>query len=170
MRWHDVCQLSGRITVYTVDPRVGDLADVERLFARIAEAPQLVIARAASRNKTTLNGKRQALALPFAQGSTFWSHVAFGINSAAPTLGDAALYDEKIRVPIASVTPTDDGVNAMLTVRAVLSQTQGNGFTYTEAAIVNAAVGGLLYNRVVYPPVEKTDQYYLFAQFDLTQK
>lgn len=174
MRWHETSELIGRITVLTVDPTIGDLTDVDRLFARLGEAPRFIRRRACALNRTSLAGKKQLLALGFAQSGAPWIGVALGTNGAglAGPPGDLALYAEKIRVPLASVTQTDDGVNAKLVVRAVLGQTQGNGETYQEAAIVNSLLAGqgVLYNRVIFTPVGKTDQFYLFAQFDLTQK
>lgn len=78
------------------------------------------------------------------------SHIAVGTGATAPAAGDAALQTELVRVAVTSVIRTDKKVTYVATLPAGV----GTG-ALTEAAILNAASGGVMLSRITFPVKNK---------------
>ncbi len=94
------------------------------------------------------------------------SHVAVGTGNAPVAAANAALATEVFRKAINPVDPsqhitTTDTDKRRVMITAELDFTDANA-ALTEAGLFNAATGGVMYNRVVFPPINKT------ADFKLT--
>ena len=106
------------------------------------------------------------------------THMAVGTNEDAPADGDQALKAQRgDRKPISSVTyePFDESpgtsaqvkrVRATLTAEFDFGEANG-GDPLREAGVFNAATGGVMYNRVVFPGVTKTDAFKLTLIWDI---
>jgi hypothetical protein len=107
------------------------------------------------------------------------SHVAVGTNGAAPSDDDLALGAQRGNPnPITEVTYTDfdepmpstsDVVKrTRVSVTAVFDFDEANGSDpLREAGLLTAATGGVLYNRVVFEPVTKTNAFKLTVLWDI---
>ena len=94
------------------------------------------------------------------------SHVAVGTGTTPVQASDAILANEVFRKLIAPIDPsqhitTTDTSKRKVTITAELDFGEANG-ALTEAGLFNAASAGVMYNRVVFPPINKT------ADFKLT--
>jgi hypothetical protein len=93
------------------------------------------------------------------------SHIAVGTGATVVADADTALATELFRKainppdPAQHLTTTSDNRRKIL-VSAELDFAEGNG-ALTEAALFNAATGGVMYNRVVFPTVTKTSDFKL---------
>jgi hypothetical protein len=107
------------------------------------------------------------------------SHVAVGTNGAPPSDDDGSLKAQRGDPnPITEVAYTDfdepipsttDVVKrTRVSVTAVFDFDQANGSApLREAGLLTAATGGVLYNRVVFQPVTKTDAFKLTVLWDI---
>lgn len=136
-----------------------------------------LIAEQRQHNIITYNGKVQLLKLALGQSFVYGLAVAFGENATTQTVDDVGLYEERIRVPLVSVGEvTRVGNWARVTFRARLGKTQGNGFTFKEAALVTKSApgtiadGDIMLSRVTIEPTAKSDQKYLLLQWQYTFK
>lgn len=152
-----VGRLTGRVTIETY------------LCAR--RRPPRLIEVSERENVVTFAGKSLLLQLWLAQANTPGIGIAWGDNGTMQAVDDAALYAEILRTPIASVsTVSRTGDAAMLTVRARLGKTQGNGTTFREVGLVTSlSTGqGLLLARAAIADAVKTDQKFLLLQWQFT--
>lgn len=78
------------------------------------------------------------------------SHMAVGTNTTAAAAGDTALGAESARVALSSTTVSSNAVSYVATFSAGV----GTG-ALTEAAIFNAASGGIMLCRTLYPVINK---------------
>lgn len=94
------------------------------------------------------------------------SHIAVGTGTAAVDPGtDNALASELFRKPINPIDPSTDLTTTAenkkkVLVTADLDFTEGNG-ALTEAGLFNADAAGVMYNRVVFPAINKTTDFRL---------
>ena len=93
------------------------------------------------------------------------SHVAVGTGSTPVQAADDKLANEIFRKPIAPVDPsqnitTTDANKRKVTITAELAFADANA-TLTEAGLFNAASNGVMYNRVVFPAINKTTDFKL---------
>lgn len=105
------------------------------------------------------------------------THMAVGTDATAPGDGDAALKAERApRRPISSVDYSEisegAGGSEVKRVRARLTAVfdfgDANGADpLREAGIFTAESGGIMYNRVVFEPVTKTDAFKLTLLWDI---
>lgn len=101
------------------------------------------------------------------------SHLAIGTGATAvDPIGDVALESELFRKPINPIDPSLDltvtaANKKKVTVTAELDFNEGNG-ALTEAGLFNAAAAGVMYNRVVFPPVNKTTDFKLTLIWEIT--
>jgi hypothetical protein len=93
------------------------------------------------------------------------SHVAVGIGSAEVKTSDEKLSEEIFRKELAKIDPSlhivktqDD--RCKVTISAELDFDEANK-ALTEAGLFNDAEGGVMYNRVVFPPINKTTDFKL---------
>ena len=100
------------------------------------------------------------------------SHVAVG-TGATPVdpVADTALDGELFRKTIDPIDPTlhltttpDDKKKVVITVE--LDFSEGNG-ALTEAGLFNADPGGVMYNRVVFLPINKTTDFKLTLLWEI---
>jgi hypothetical protein len=101
------------------------------------------------------------------------SHIAVGTGTApVDPAADTKLQSESFRKAITPIDPAKDITPAENKVRVVVSAeldfTEGNG-ALTEAAMFNsdAPASGVMYNRVVFPPVNKTSDFKLTLVWEI---
>lgn len=150
--------------------KMNDAIDMKgRLTLRLQNATGDVVQEIAADNDIMLSG-RDLVAKLFANIPIVpISHIAVGTGTTVVNINQTALTAEIFRTPITTKTPGDvsDGANSRkkITVSADLGFAEANG-ALTEAAIFNnedkLAVSNVMYNRVVFQPVNKT------ADFKLT--
>jgi hypothetical protein len=106
------------------------------------------------------------------------SHVAVGTDGRAPSDDDTALVAERARNPITSVTytafderpagSTETLKRTRVSLTAVFDFDQANDAApLREAGVFTAATGGVMYNRVVFDPVTKTNAFKLTVLWDV---
>lgn len=104
------------------------------------------------------------------------SHIAIGTGSNPPSDNDLALQNEIVRKPIDNIAFSElvEGEGEarvqriQVGLRAVLERSEANSAEpLREAGIFNAEAGGTLYNRVVFAPVTKTDNFELTLLWDV---
>lgn len=100
------------------------------------------------------------------------SHMAVGTGADAATDAQTALVAERARKPV--LTPVygeivDGGVARIkVTLQSVFDFSEANGSEpLREAAIFTAATDGVMYNRVIFDPVTKTDTFKLTLIWDI---
>jgi hypothetical protein len=106
------------------------------------------------------------------------THMAVGTNPVAPADDQTGLGTERSpRKPITEVTYSefDEAVpggnvrRVRASLRAVFDFNEANGpEPLREAGIFTAETGGVMYNRVVFDPVTKTDAFNLTLLWDIT--
>ncbi len=99
------------------------------------------------------------------------SHLAVGIGSDANDPTSKKNLDKEIfRKKINEVDPVADIVEAngrmRVTISTDLDFQEGNG-ELTEAGLFNAEADGVMYNRVVFPPVNKTEDFKLTLVWEI---
>lgn len=119
------------------------------LSVRAAESGTL-ISYAPFHNLDTTAGKNLMRDLYMGNSRDFPTHIALGTNDTPPTVDDIALYDEQVRTLITSRVPAE----GQSTIRAYFGSTVGNGPTYKECGMFNAA--GALVARAIFAGVAKT--------------
>jgi hypothetical protein len=93
------------------------------------------------------------------------SHVAVGTGTTPVEPADEKLAKEVFRKEIAPIDPsrhiaTTDEKKRKVTVTAELDFGEANA-ALTEAGLFNADEHGVMYNRVVFPPINKTSDFKL---------
>lgn len=144
-----------------------------RLTLQVRDASGALVNEVGAQNSIVLTG-RDLVAKQFAgQIVGPVSHVAVGTN-ATPTdpNATAALGAELFRKAINPVNPalhitTTNDNKKKVTLSCDLDFNQGNG-ALTEAGLFNALNGGVMYNRVVFPPVNKTTDFKLTLIWEIT--
>jgi hypothetical protein len=100
------------------------------------------------------------------------SHIAVGIGSTAVNPEkDEGLETPLFRKAIAPVDPTQNLTTTgegrkKVTITAELDFSEANG-ALTEAGLFNAASGGVMYNRVVFPAINKTSDFKLTLLWEI---
>ena len=102
------------------------------------------------------------------------THMAVGTGATAPADGDTGLQAQRgSRKAITGSQMTqfsDAGVNRVrVSLQTVFDFNEANdpAIPLTEAGIFTAATGGVMYNRVVFEPVTKTDAFKLTLLWDV---
>lgn len=126
----------------------------------------------AANNSIVLTG-RDLVALRFIGQGNPVSHVAVGTGAAPTDPGATAnLGTELFRKAInpinlaTDLTTTNDGKRKVV-LSTDLDFNEANG-ALTEAGLFNAASNGVMYNRVVFPPVNKTLDFKLTLIWEIT--
>lgn len=149
MKHVDALDMKGRLTLQKLDAR-GEI--VEQLAAD---------------NSIVLSGRDLVAKLFINETIDPISHVAVGTGpSAVNPAADVKLQTELFRKPINPLDPTQhlsttSDNKKKVVITAELDFNEANG-ALTEAGLFNAASAGVMYNRVVFPPINKT------ADFKLT--
>jgi len=157
MKTSDILEMQGHLTLYLCD------------------AAGTVLQRQAAPNHIVLSG-RDLVARMFVLGDLKpISHLAVGRGTQAVTPADTKLGDEVTRVAIKPLQldrdlleiSTEDGKDKRkkVIIHAELGFAQGNE-TLTEAALFNQ--NGIMYNRIVFAPVQKTQDFVLTLIWEIT--
>jgi hypothetical protein len=153
--------------------KLNDSIDMKgRLTLRLSDRDGNLVREIAADNDIVLTG-RDLVAKMFAKVAIDpISHIAVGTGTTAVAPGtDTALNTEVFRKPIAVIDPAKDITAVGGKMRVVITTELDNSepplggaasVALTEAGMFNAATGGVMYNRVVFPAVNKT------ADFKLT--
>ena len=105
------------------------------------------------------------------------NHIAVGTGDTPPENDQTQLVHERARNPIAEVSfvPAVDDTRVTARLKVIFENDQANDNNtpadpkpLREAGIFNAAAGGIMYNRVVFEPVYKTDAFQLVMMWDVT--
>jgi len=148
-----------------------------RLTLRVADGDGHTIYERPHKNRIVTSG-RMLVAQLFGGGDSGASpvqvtHMAIGTNGTAPADGDEALRAQRGgRKEIAEVGYEEfpEGgvtrVRARLTAEFDFDEANGND-PLREAGIFNAAEDGVMYNRVIFDPVTKTDAFKLTLMWDI---
>ena len=160
---HDDMDLRGNVTIVVTDAE-GRLVQRQDRPNRIVLAGRTLVAQHFAGVQGTPPGKV--------------THLAVGAN-ATPTADDqtALLAERAPRRPITEVLyepiqVVDGTTTSRMRVRlkAVFDFADANdpGVPLREAGVFTAATAGVMYNRVVFAPVTKTDAFQLTLQWDIT--
>lgn len=136
-----------------------------RLTVQISDAQGRLVETIAANNNIVLTGRDLVAKLFIKEVINPISHVAVGTGNTPPTPADAALQTELFRLPINPVNASQDITTTQdnkkkVTITADLDTAHGNG-ALTEAGLFNAPTGGVMYNRVVFPTINKTSDFKL---------
>ncbi len=150
---------------------------------QLTDADGQVVHRRVQGNRIVKSGRRLVAQLfggvTAGTPPTQVSHVAVGTDGTAPTDDDTALHAQRGDPnPITDVSYTDfdepvpsstDVIKrTRVSVTAVFDFDQANGpDPLREAGVLTAATGGVLYNRVVFDPVTKTNAFKLTVLWDI---
>jgi hypothetical protein len=139
---------------------------VGRLTLQARDRSGRLLDQLTANNSIVLTGRDLVAKLFVHENIGTVSHVGVGTGTAPVNpSGNTALAAELFRKQLRAVDPTTDltvvnGTNVKVTLNAELDFGEGNG-ALTEAGLFNAAAGGVLYNRVVFPPINKTTDFKL---------
>jgi hypothetical protein len=149
-----------------------------RLTLELRDRSGAVVHRSIRRNRIVTSGRR--LVAEFFSGTSAGTppaavtHMAVGASETAPSDGDTALGAQRgSREPISDVQVrevVEGGITRVqVSLEAVFDYAEANdpATPLREAGIFNAASGGIMYNRVVFEPVTKTDAFRLTLFWDV---
>lgn len=137
-----------------------------RLTWQMHNADNAVLEEQTVPNKIVLSG-RKLIAQMFVKSNEIapFSYIAVGTGTTEPQANDQQLQAEVFRKEITPVDLTKDisveGDREKLRVSTELDFTEANDVPLTEAGLFNASVGGVMYNRVVFKPINKTKDFKL---------
>ena len=135
-----------------------------------------------SQQNKIVSKARKTIAESLASGNALKpiQKIGVGTSSTAPSYSDTVLGGEEIRKPIEAVDPNsdydsftdDNGVERQrVRITANLDYTEGNA-KLQEAGLylsddLNNDANDILYNRVVFPPINKTQDFTLKLSWEL---
>jgi hypothetical protein len=144
-----------------------------RLTLQLRDAQDELVSEYAANNSIVLTG-RDLVAKQFAgQAIDPISHVAVGTGSVATDPNTtSALGVELFRKAINPINPalhilTTGDNKKKVTISCDLDFSEANG-ALTEAGLFNTSSGGVMYNRVVFPTVNKTNAFKLTLIWEIT--
>ena len=144
-----------------------------RLTIQIRDASGQVMDTVAAQNSIVLTGRDLVAKLFINENIGPVSHVAVGTGTAATDPNTTtALSNELFRKSINAINPvqhlsTTQDNKKKVTISCDLDFSEANG-ALTEAGLFNAASNGIMYNRVVFPPVNKTPDFKLTLIWEIT--
>ena len=160
--------------------RLNDHIDLKgRLRIQLTDKEGRIVHEQQNDNAIVLDGRDLVARLFLGLDGTLSgiTHLAVGTGTNPVADGDAALQSERFRKEIRTpdldqdlAVITSQSPNKMrLTVSTDLETTEANdpAVPITEAGLFNSATGGIMYNRVVFPPVFKTEDYKLTLIWDI---
>jgi len=146
---------------------ISDTLDMRgRLTLQQRNAAGQILAEIDAHNSIVLSGRDLVAKMFINEAIDPISHVAVGTgNAAVNPAADTGLQAELFRKAINPIDPsqhlTTTGDNKKkVTITAELDFNEGNG-ALTEAGLFNAESEGVMYNRVVFPPINKTTDFKL---------
>jgi hypothetical protein len=111
-----------------------------------------LIRREAVHNLVVLAGRNQIRDALYGETIAAPSWMALGTGATVVSAADTALAAEVIR----DVLTTRAKGSGAITFKYFLTSTQGNGITFREAGLFSAAVGGVMFARTLFSPIDKT--------------
>lgn len=161
--------MHGRLTLHLVD-RNGRVVETRRQPNRIVKTGRLLVAQVFA-DDIDINGKSKK--------STSVTHMAVGSGAAVATDDQTGLVSERSprkRITDVSFTEFNEAIGTVSTRRVKVTLTAVFDFDEAndpavplrEAGMFTAATGGVMYNRVVFEPVTKTDTFKLTLLWDIT--
>lgn len=153
--------------------KLNDFIDMKgRLRIRMEDRSGAVALEMEADNDIVLTGRDLVARLFINEAIDPISHLAVGIgNEEVNPESDEQLNDELFRKEIMPIDPTihltdtEDGKKKVF-VSAELDFTEGNG-ALTEAGLFNSETNGVMYNRVVFAPVNKTEDFKLVLVWEI---
>lgn len=147
--------------------KVSEDLDIKgRLILQKRNAVNEILAEIAVNNSIVLTGRDLVAKLFIHEAIAPISHVAVGTGTAEVKPNtDTQLNNELFRKAITKIDPTQnltttsDG-KKKVTITAELDFNEANG-ALTEAGLFNADTGGVMYNRVKFPVINKTSDFKL---------
>lgn len=139
-----------------------------RLHCQLLDRQGNIVQSFSEKNKIVLDGRDLVVKLFSNQAIDPISHIAVGTDSTGVLDGDTSLGSEIFRKAINTidfsidiVTETISGIpRKKLTISTELDYLEGNG-QLTEAGVFNAPTGGIMYNRVTFPVINKSQAFKL---------
>lgn len=95
------------------------------------------------------------------------SHIAIGTGTTAVTVSDTAMETELFRKAIDSKTKPNL-ISVMF--QGTLSSAEGNGTTFTEVGVFNAASGVTMVNHLIHTGILKASTFELRYQIEIENK
>ena len=148
--------------------KVSEDLDIKgRLTLQKRNADDEILAEIAVNNTIVLTGRDLVARLFINQpGIRTISHVAVGTDNAVTTGDDKQLKAECFRKEIGIIKPdevvTTNQGRRKVTISVDLELGEANSTKpLTEAGLFNAQQGGVMYNRVIFSPISKTNQFKL---------
>jgi hypothetical protein len=157
---NEVMDMRGSVTLRLTD-RAGEVAYERREQNRIVKTGRDLVAKLFA-------------GAPGQTQPTRVTHMGVGTDGAEPADDQTALLKErpprKIIEEVTFAEFTDGGVKSVrVTLKAVFDFEEANGNDpLREAAVFNAASGGVMYNRVAFKEVTKTNAFKLTLLWDIT--
>ena len=153
--------------------RIADHMDIKgRLTLHVRNAAGVVVEVIRAPNSIVLSGRDLVAKQFINEPINPISHVAVGTGTAAiDPNADTALDSELFRKPLDPIdtslhlTTTGDGKKKVV-ITAELDFNEGNG-ALTEAGLFNDGTGGVMYNRVVFLPINKTTDFKLTLLWEI---
>lgn len=142
------------------------------LTIQIRDAQGNLVDSVSANNSIVTSGRDLVARLFVSDAPAHPSHVAIGTGTTTTLPSMTALAGEFFRKPINAINEVQDIVQTIdnkikVTISCELDANEGNG-AITEAGIFNAGAGGAMYNRVVFPPVNKTSDFQLTLIWEIT--
>ncbi|EPF21354.1 MAG: hypothetical protein EWV58_21975 [Microcystis aeruginosa Ma_MB_F_20061100_S19] len=125
-----------------------------------------IVEQISASNNIVLSGRDLVAKLFINEQIAPISHVAVGIGTTkVDPKTDTNLNTELFRKAITKIDPTQDltitdGGKIKVKITTELDFNEANDYL-TEAGLFNANTGGVMYNRVVFPPINKTNDFKL---------
>src|SRR5215204_6067956 len=148
------------------------------LTLRVSDREGRLVYEQPCKNRIVTSGRRLVAQMfggvPSGTPPSKVTHMAVGEGGNAPADGDTGLRTQRDgRKPISEVTyeefdePIEGGsIRARLTAEFDCGEANGDE-PLREAGVFNAATGGVMYNRVVFQDVTKTDAFKLTLLWDI---
>ncbi len=154
--------------------KVSEAIDMQgRLILQKRNSTNEILEEIALKNDIVLSGRDLVAKLFINEAIDPISHIAVGTGTTNvdPT-ANTTLENELFRKSIAPIDPsqhlTTTGDNKKkVTITAELDFSEANG-ALTEAGLFNAETGGVMYNRVVFPTINKTSDFKLTLLWEIT--
>lgn len=146
--------------------KLSDSIDMKgRLTLQKHNAKGELVEQVEANNSIVLSGRDLVAKLFINQPIDPISHVAVGTGTAAVDPANSRLQTELFRKPINPIDPTQhlqptSDNKKKVTISAELDFNEANG-ALTEAGLFNAANVGVMYNRVVFDPINKSTDFKL---------
>jgi hypothetical protein len=125
-----------------------------------------IVEQISANNNIVLSGRDLVAKLFINEKIAPISHIAVGAGTAEVNpKTDTKLNTELFRKAITKIDPTQDltitdGGKIKVKITTELDFNEANDYL-TEAGLFNANTGGVMYNRVLFPPINKTNDFKL---------